>query len=67
MCLHVCLIADFTEDEKETLTKAGALPVGLGPRRLRVETAAIAMLSAVTLVSESQCAHTSSDSSAENL
>lgn len=53
---------DFTEDEKEALIKAGALPVGLGPRRLRVETAAIAMLSAVTLLSDSQCPDASSDS-----
>ncbi|KAI5060292.1 hypothetical protein GOP47_0024712 [Adiantum capillus-veneris] len=46
---------DFTEEEKEAIIKAGALPVGLGPRRLRVETAAIAMLSAVTLLGDSQC------------
>lgn len=55
---------DFTEDEKESLIKAGAMPVGLGPRRLRVETAAIALLSGVTLLSES---HASSDSLAKNL
>eukprot|EP00250_Pteridium_aquilinum_P018173 c23978_g1_i1 orf=101-1009(+) len=53
---------DFTQDEKEALMKAGALPVGLGPRRLRVETAAIAMLSAVTLLTDSQCPDGSTDS-----
>ncbi|MCO5587717.1 hypothetical protein L7F22_041668 [Adiantum nelumboides] len=47
--LQCILTSDFTEEEKEDIIKAGALPVGLGPRRLRVETAAIAMLSAVTL------------------
>ncbi|KAH7441763.1 hypothetical protein KP509_03G053400 [Ceratopteris richardii] len=46
---------DFTEEEKETIIKAGgALPVCLGPRRLRVETAAVAMLSAVTILAGSQ-------------
>lgn len=53
---------DFTEEEKEALIKAGAVPVGLGPRRLRVETAAIAMLSAVTLLGDSQCSDSSTNS-----
>ena len=30
------------------LTSAGATPVGLGPNRLRVETAAVALLATVT-------------------
>ena len=36
---------DFTEEELEILAAAGVLGVGLGPLRLRTETAAIAMLS----------------------
>eukprot|EP00850_Spirogloea_muscicola_P002401 SM000009S23530 [mRNA] locus=s9:492458:494796:- [translate_table: standard] len=44
---------DFTEKEVSMLLSKGALPVGLGPRRLRVETAAIAMLAALVLKHES--------------
>ena len=40
---------DFTPAELEVLLSAGAKPVGLGNNRLRVETAAIALLSAATL------------------
>ncbi|KAH9297340.1 hypothetical protein KI387_029022, partial [Taxus chinensis] len=40
---------DFTDKEVEALTKAGAMPIGLGPRRLRVETATIALLAAAML------------------
>lgn len=40
---------DFTKEELQVLIDAGARPVGLGPNRLRVETAAMAMLTAVTL------------------
>eukprot|EP00898_Chlorokybus_atmophyticus_P002269 jgi/Chlat1/3042/Chrsp208S03291 len=40
---------DFTRAEKEALDEAGALAAGLGPLRLRVETAAIALLAAVTM------------------
>ena len=40
---------DFTAEELQALVEAGAQPVGLGPNRLRVETAALAMLNAVTL------------------
>lgn len=36
---------DFTGEELQGLLDAGALPVGLGPLRLRVETAALALLS----------------------
>jgi 16S rRNA (uracil1498-N3)-methyltransferase len=36
---------DFTAEEFERLVEAGVLPVGLGERRLRTETAAVAMLS----------------------
>ena len=36
----------------ELLIEAGAVPVGLGQRRLRVETAAIAILTTVMLLSE---------------
>ena len=35
---------DFTDDEVECFAGAGALPVGLGGLRLRVETAALALL-----------------------
>ena len=44
--------ADFTSEELESLIKAGAVPVGLGQRRLRVETAAIAILSTVMLMED---------------
>ncbi|GAQ90090.1 ribosomal RNA small subunit methyltransferase [Klebsormidium nitens] len=43
---------DFTEGELASLQSAGAVPVGLGPRRLRVETAAIAMLSALQMAGD---------------
>lgn len=43
---------DFTEDEMEKFMAAGAVAVGLGPRRLRVETAAMAMLAALMLDQE---------------
>ena len=40
---------DFTSEEVETLVAAGARPVGLGPLRLRVETAAVAIMSCVSM------------------
>ena len=40
---------DFTGEEVAALVAAGARPVGLGPHRLRVETAAVAGLAAVML------------------
>ena len=40
---------DFTEQEVKELQAAGARPVGLGPNRLRVETAAIAMVTGAML------------------
>lgn len=40
---------DFTREELQGLIDAGARPVGLGQNRLRVETAALAMITAVTL------------------
>ncbi|XP_020591552.1 uncharacterized protein LOC110032309 [Phalaenopsis equestris] len=43
---------DFTEEEVKLMVDAGATPVGLGPCRLRVETATIAMLSTVMLWSD---------------
>ena len=39
---------DFTPAEVERLLEAGAVAVGLGPLRLRVETAAVALLAAAT-------------------
>lgn len=43
---------DFTLEEVKLMMDAGATPVGLGPCRLRVETATIAMLSTVMLWSD---------------
>ena len=40
---------DFTKEELQGLIEAGAKPVGLSQNRLRVETAALAMIIAVTL------------------
>ncbi|GAB2292101.1 hypothetical protein Dimus_026353 [Dionaea muscipula] len=45
---------DFTEKELRMMREAGATPVGLGPHRLRVETATVALLAAVMLWSDSQ-------------
>lgn len=45
---------DFTDKEVRALTEAGAIPVGLGPRRLRVETATIALLAAAMLWDDAQ-------------
>ena len=41
---------DFTNKEKELLLKAGGHAAGLGPLRLRVETAAISALANVMLI-----------------
>lgn len=43
---------DFTPEEIEMLMDSGAVPVGLGQLRLRVETAAMAILTTVMLLSE---------------
>ncbi|KAM0926175.1 hypothetical protein ACQ4PT_003744 [Festuca glaucescens] len=45
---------DFTEEEVNVLKAAGAVPVGLGPCRLRVETATISLLSALMLWSDAR-------------
>ncbi|KAJ3697621.1 hypothetical protein LUZ61_001326 [Rhynchospora tenuis] len=45
---------DFTEEELKMVKEAGATPVGLGPCRLRVETATIALLSTLMLWSDAQ-------------
>ncbi|XP_061355645.1 uncharacterized protein LOC133300160 [Gastrolobium bilobum] len=45
---------DFTEKEVSMMTEAGARGVSLGPHRLRVETATIALLATVMLWSDSQ-------------
>ncbi|KAL9257450.1 Pre-mRNA-processing protein 40A-like protein [Drosera capensis] len=45
---------DFTEKELKSMIEVGATPVGLGPHRLRVETATVALLTAVMLWSDSQ-------------
>lgn len=44
---------DFTEQELAALTAAGARLVGLGPTRLRTETAALALLAAAVLHGDS--------------
>ncbi|CAN6322740.1 unnamed protein product [Urochloa humidicola] len=49
---------DFTEEEVRALKLAGASPVGLGPCRLRVETATISLLSALMLWSDAECQRT---------
>uniref|UniRef100_A0A0E0KIJ8 16S rRNA (uracil(1498)-N(3))-methyltransferase n=1 Tax=Oryza punctata TaxID=4537 RepID=A0A0E0KIJ8_ORYPU len=49
---------DFTEEEVNVLKAAGAVPVGLGPCRLRVETATISLLSALMLWSDAHCQET---------
>ena len=43
---------DFTNEELDSLLAAGAEAVGLGPNRLRVETAAIALVAGVMLQTE---------------
>ncbi|KAE8008166.1 hypothetical protein FH972_004706 [Carpinus fangiana] len=45
---------DFTEKEVNMMMEAGARAVGLGPLRLRVETATMALLSTLMLWSDSQ-------------
>ncbi|KAK1323643.1 hypothetical protein QJS10_CPA02g00086 [Acorus calamus] len=45
---------DFTEEEVKLMIKSGATPVGLGPHRLRAETATITLLSALMLWSNTQ-------------
>ena len=53
----VCMLivgpeGDFTDKELSALSDAGGRPVGLGANRLRVETAAIAMLAGAMLYTE---------------
>jgi 16S rRNA (uracil1498-N3)-methyltransferase len=43
---------DFTDEELKAMISAGARPVGLGSLRLRVETAAISALAAVSALAE---------------
>ncbi|CAN6554739.1 unnamed protein product [Malus baccata var. baccata] len=50
---------DFTEKEVSDLMEAGAISVGLGPHRLRVETATVALLATLMLWSDSQKAYDS--------
>lgn len=45
---------DFTEKEVNMITGAGATTVSLGPHRLRVETATLALLATLMLWSDSQ-------------
>ncbi|CAL9049953.1 unnamed protein product [Musa banksii] len=45
---------DFTNEEVKLLIEAGATAVGLGPCRLRVETATVALLSTLMLWSDAQ-------------
>ncbi|KAK9286415.1 hypothetical protein L1049_014811 [Liquidambar formosana] len=45
---------DFTEKEVNMMIAAGATAVGLGPHRLRVETATVALLATLMLWSDSQ-------------
>ncbi|KAF5731862.1 hypothetical protein HS088_TW18G00547 [Tripterygium wilfordii] len=50
---------DFTKKEVNMMMDAGAIPVGLGPHRLRVETATMALLATLMLWSDSQQASSS--------
>lgn len=62
MCLHrrqqqPCYLlvgpeGNWSPGELQLLADAGVLPVGLGPHRLRTETAAIAMLAGAVLFSD---------------
>ncbi|CAH2036294.1 unnamed protein product [Thlaspi arvense] len=45
---------DFTKKEVEMMLEAGGTAVGLGPHRLRVETATIALLATLVMWSDSQ-------------
>ncbi|XP_057977130.1 uncharacterized protein LOC131164156 [Malania oleifera] len=45
---------DFTKEELHMMTDAGAVAVGLGPHRLRVETATVALLATLMLWSDSK-------------
>ncbi|WOL16995.1 hypothetical protein Cni_G25783 [Canna indica] len=45
---------DFTDDEVKLMREAGATPIRLGPCRLRVETATIALLTTVMLWTDAQ-------------
>ncbi|XP_072973109.1 uncharacterized protein [Typha angustifolia] len=45
---------DFTDEEVKMIKEAGATPVGLGPCRLRVETATITLLATLMLWSDAQ-------------
>ncbi|CAB4321055.1 unnamed protein product [Prunus armeniaca] len=48
--LHIAKqLANFTEKEVNELMQAGAISVGLGPHRLRVETATVALLATLML------------------
>ncbi|CAL9242034.1 unnamed protein product [Arabidopsis halleri] len=46
--------ADFTKKEVEMMLEAGGTAVGLGPHRLRVETATIALLATLVMWSDSE-------------
>ncbi|KAG7600019.1 Ribosomal RNA small subunit methyltransferase E [Arabidopsis suecica] len=48
------IICDFTKKEVEMMLEAGGTAVGLGPHRLRVETATIALLVTLVMWSDSQ-------------
>ena len=43
---------DFTDEEIDAMVAAGARPIGLGSLRLRVETACVSALAAVSAVAE---------------
>ncbi|ESQ30478.1 hypothetical protein EUTSA_v10012254mg [Eutrema salsugineum] len=45
---------DFTKKEVELMLEVGGTAVGLGPHRLRVETATIALLETLVMWSDSQ-------------
>ena len=49
VCCRWALRGVYTPEEVQGLMNAGARPVGLGPIRFRVDTAAMAMLPAIML------------------
>ena len=53
MYILVINVSDFTEKELNKMREAGATAVGLGPHRLRVETATMALLATLMLWSDS--------------
>ena len=63
--MHMSYSCTPTGEELEALIGAGALPVGLGPNRLRVETAALSLLNVAALYLDSLQIHDDEQDDAE--